>query len=197
MYKVFIYDKPVYLTSNAILEVKNCQQLKVVNVDKILSDLKQEDVEGIVVVIEDVEEGWNEFKSHFKFIEAAGGVVYNPQDEMLFIHRFGKWDLPKGKREKGEGIEECAVREVEEECNVEGLTVEKQLPSTYHCYPYKGKWALKITYWFDMNTKYKGELIPQTEEGIEKVEWRNPEKLKKVYKNTYKSIIEVLNNTRK
>jgi len=197
MYKVFIYDKPVYLTSNDNFEVKNCQQLDSVNVDKILSGLKQDDVEGFVVFCKDLNKGWKKFKSKFKFVEAAGGVVYNSSDEVLLIHRLGKWDIPKGKREKNEEITECAIREVEEECNVSGLSIIKELPSTYHCYPYKGKWALKITYWFEMETNYQGKLIPQQEEGIEKVEWRNQADFGEVVDNTYQSIIEVLNSIKK
>mgnify|MGYP001172252366 CR=1 FL=1 len=111
---------------------------------------------------------------------------------LLFIYRLGKWDLPKGKLEKGENIKECAIREVEEECHINELKIIKELPSTYHCYPYKKSWAFKTTFWYKMTSNYKGVLIPQTEEGIEKVEWLNKEELTKVQGNTYLSIKEVL-----
>jgi 8-oxo-dGTP pyrophosphatase MutT (NUDIX family) len=48
-------------------------------------------------------------------IKAGGGIVVNEQNEVLLIYRRGKWDLPKGKLDDGETIEECALREVKEE----------------------------------------------------------------------------------
>ena len=51
-------------------------------------------------------------------IIAAGGLVTNENNELLMIFRRGKWDLPKGKLDKGETIEECAIREVEEETGI-------------------------------------------------------------------------------
>ena len=108
------------------------------------------------------------------------------------IYRLNKWDLPKGKLEKGEDIPTCAIREVEEECNVDGLTIVKELESTYHCYFHKNKWVLKRTYWFKMKTEYTGKLIPQTEEGIEKVTWLAKSDWDTIFDNTYNSIKEVI-----
>lgn len=54
-------------------------------------------------------------------IRAAGGVVYRrgPDGavELLIVHRprYDDWTLPKGKLDRGETLEEAAVREVEEE----------------------------------------------------------------------------------
>jgi len=192
MYKVFIYDKPVYLTSDVNFRVENCQQFTLVNVDKVISALESEQNKAVVIYCDDLEYSFKEFVKYFTHIKAAGGVVENAQNELLFIFRLGKWDLPKGKLEENETIAECAVREVEEECNMSQLKITKDLPSTYHCYPYKGVWAFKTTYWYKMTSTYKGELIPQAEEGIEKVAWLNKNDLSKVEKNTYLSIIEVL-----
>lgn len=192
MYKVFIYDKPVYLTSDANFTEKNCQQLKGVNVDKIIRLLEEADQQGVIVLVKDLKVAWKAFKKSFKYIKAAGGIVLNTNQEVLCIHRLGKWDLPKGKLEKNESIEACALREIEEECNVNQLKIINEIPSTYHCYPYKGKWALKRTYWYKVSTTFAGNLIPQTEEGIEKVEWIREEKLDQVFQDTYRSILEVL-----
>lgn len=192
MYKVFIYDKPVYLTSDANFTVKNCQQLQELNVDKIISVLEKNEYEGIVVYGKSDLKLWKEFKKQFKYIEAAGGIVYNNNQDLLVIYRLGKWDLPKGKREKGESVETCALREIEEECNVGDLKIISEIPSTYHCYYHKGKWVLKRTYWFKVSTTFVGKLIPQVEEGIQKVEWLKENELDKVYDNTYQSILEVL-----
>lgn len=52
-------------------------------------------------------------------VEAAGGVVVKPGAEPLVavVHRprYDDWSLPKGKLERGEGFEQAALREVEEE----------------------------------------------------------------------------------
>ena len=195
MYKVFIYDKPVFITSDAKMLVKNCQQLEGLNVDKIISELESDDIGGLIVLVKNENKSWKKLSSYFENIDAAGGIVYNENGKMLFIHRLGKWDLPKGKREKGEEIERCAKREIEEECQVNQLNIIRSLPSTYHCYFYKGSWVMKKTYWYEMKTTYKGKLVPQKEEGIEKVEWLGIKDLDQVYNNTYLSIKEVLKNS--
>ena len=194
MYKVFIYDKPLYITSDDDFTIKNYQQFSDFNIEKVLKHLQNDEFEGVIVKSKDLTSTWEDFTSHFIFIEAAGGVVLNSKNDYLFIHRLGKWDLPKGKLEYGENIKECAIREVEEECNVSGLNIISELPSTYHCYPHHQGWALKQTYWFKMTTDFKGSLIPQTSEGIEKVVWLNQSEFNLVFENTYLSIKEVLNS---
>ena len=111
-----------------------------------------------------------------------------------FIYRNGKWDLPKGKLEINESIPECAVREVEEECGISLLTITKELPATYHTYRQSGKNLLKITYWFLMDCKDESNLTPQTEEGIELVEWKNQKEVQLALENTYPNIKLVLRN---
>jgi len=195
MYKVFIYDKPVLIHKNEQKNTSYEQLESAQDVPKIISLLESNEVEGVEVITNNPLKEWGCFKSYFKFIVAAGGTVFNSKNELLFIYRLGKWDLPKGKLEKGEDIPTCAIREVEEECNVFGLQIEKELPSSYHCYKTrKGKWALKRTYWYKMNTNYDGELVPQTEEGIEAVQWIGVSGLEKVKSNTYNSIMNVVNS---
>ncbi len=110
-------------------------------------------------------------QSIFIFIEAGGGAVFNENKEVLCIYRRGVWDLPKGKLDDGERIDECALREVEEETNVSGLQLGPLLLETWHIYEMKGNWYLKKTTWFKMNTAYKEQLTPQAIEQIEAVEW--------------------------
>lgn len=136
------------------------------------------------------------FENHFsdyKKVVAAGGLVFNDKGEYLLIFRNEKWDLPKGKVEKGETIEDAAIREVEEECGVQKLMLTKHLVDTWHTYEMRGKKHLKITHWFLMTTNYSGKLTPQTGENITKVEWRNTMDLKDIFENTYGSIRDVLN----
>lgn len=130
---------------------------------------------------------------NYKYIVAGGGLI-KKGDTYLFIKRLGKWDLPKGKLDKGEKIEACAIRECEEECAVSGLKILRPLPSTFHLYPFKESYALKQSYWFEMETEYEGELKPQTEENIEEVKWFKATEVKDiVLNNTYLTIADLVN----
>lgn len=125
-------------------------------------------------------------------IEAAGGVVENEKGDFLFIYRNHKWDLPKGKLEKGEKKKTGAVREVEEECGIKVNSIGKKICVTYHTYKSKGEVILKRTHWYQMTFKGEGELKPQLEEGITKVLWFKREQTAPIVKNTFPSIIDVL-----
>lgn len=125
------------------------------------------------------------------FIQAAGGLVFNDEGHVLVIFRHGHWDLPKGKVDPGETLEEAAVREVEEETGIGNLKLEKHLLNTYHTYPHKGGEVLKETTWYLMRCP-GGDFKPQTEEGITKAEWRDPSDLEDVKTNTYENIRLVL-----
>ena len=125
-------------------------------------------------------------------MEAAGGLVFNKDGDILMIFRNGKWDLPKGKLETGESIEECAIREVEEECGISGLIIENKIKDTYHTYNLSGKEILKRTYWYKMRTNFDGELVPQIEEGITKVSWVEKGKISEKLKKSYGNISDVL-----
>jgi hypothetical protein len=125
--------------------------------------------------------------SLYTVIEAAGGVVQNDADEVLWIYRLGKWDLPKGKLEKNEKFKKAAVREVEEECNVKASLIDK-VCTTFHTYTHKNQRILKKTKWYSMRSKHTGKLIPQVEENIEKVEWLGPVAMNKAISDTYSSI---------
>ena len=130
------------------------------------------------------------FKSAFKIIEAAGGAVIS-KGKLLVIYRREKWDLPKGKIDKGEIPETAAVREVAEECGIAGHKIEKMLPSTFHIYLMPGKkkkCVFKKTFWFEMS--YNGELTgtPQTEEDIAEVKWIPVDDLDEMLSNTYANL---------
>ena len=120
--------------------------------------------------------------------KAGGGLVYNAKKEVLFIFRNGKWDLPKGGIDKGEAIEDTAIREVEEETGVGNLIVTEKLQKTYHIFKRNGRFKLKITHWFEMQSTFEGIPEGQAEEGIEKVAWLNPEQIKEALKNSYENI---------
>lgn len=133
------------------------------------------------------------FAAEFKRVAAAGGVVKNQYGEYLFIFRNGFWDLPKGKAEKGETIEQTALREVQEETGVYELALEEFLCDTWHCYLLKGKMLLKQTYWYRMTAPKEQNLTPQTEEGIEAIAWLSREEIQKRLPEMYSSVRDVVN----
>ena len=141
--------------------------------------------------LEIITENWESFCANYVLIKAAGGLVYNDKNQLLMIFRNGKWDLPKGKMEVGENTEQCAIREVEEECGVSGLIITQQLQKTYHTYEINGQKILKCTYWFEMNSSFKGKLTPQTKEGITAVVWVDEQDIAEKLENSFGNIIEL------
>ncbi len=200
MIKVFSLNKTICLTSN-LMDYQQKEDTVLVRIHSL--DELQMMYDELVTKNQFIEVYYyheNEkllltnFSLAFKVIEAAGGLVKNKKSEYLFIFRNGKWDLPKGKIEKKEGIKEAAMREVEEECGIGKLKIVKELESTYHTYELDGKSILKRTYWFEMICEDESKLVPQTEEGITEVKWLSKNDLKQIFDNTYESIREVLKN---
>jgi 8-oxo-dGTP pyrophosphatase MutT (NUDIX family) len=140
----------------------------------------------------DPEKAFRKFSDYFHLIEAAGGIVKEPGGGTLLIFRNGKWDLPKGKIEKGEEKKAAALREVEEECGLTDLVIDSDLPCTYHMYPLKGEYILKKTYWYTMKVKSKQKLIPQKEEGITQARWMDAEHIRQALTNTFPSVQDLL-----
>ena len=129
-------------------------------------------VESIEILTDDLDALWADFQSHYKWVEAAGGLVtHTGNGRQLFIFRRGYWDLPKGKLDAGEDRATAALREVEEETGLRDVTLGEALHTTYHTYRTKKHRILKPTYWFRMTTG-QDDLTPETGEGIERAEWR-------------------------
>ncbi len=131
---------------------------------------------------------------NFVFIQAAGGIVSDSKNNVLFIKRLGFVDLPKGKVEKGEDIQEAAVREVCEECGMleNDLWDVKLFDKTYHIYPFKESYAFKETVWFNMSYHGDNKLTPQTEEDITELFWVKKNKISNLYSETYLSLVDLL-----
>ena len=132
------------------------------------------------------------FNKHFKIIKAGGGVIINEANEILFIFRRGKWDLPKGKNDDNESAKSCAIREVKEETGLSKVKAGRHIGTTYHVYNEFGKRILKETDWFNMQASSQENLTPQLDEGIDKIEWVNPLEIKNKLKNSYALINDVL-----
>ncbi len=147
-------------------------------------------------ITSDVEKLRKDFEHICKVIIAAGGVVFNEKGDLLMIYRRGKWDLPKGKVDKGEAIKDAALREVAEEAGVSNLEIVYDLPETYHIYVEKeGEYILKKTYWYNMTAKANAKLKPQVEENITEAKWVDKSSINKMLENSYGNIIGLLNNS--
>ncbi|MBT8307445.1 MAG: NUDIX domain-containing protein [Maribacter sp.] len=189
MYKVFIKELPLILT-NKLSEITNSKYF-LLNGDAVqqaIDALAKKKLKEAYIYHPNHEEILKKFCRTIPKEVAAGGVVTNSEGKVLFIYRNDKWDLPKGKLEKGETIKECAIREVEEETGVKKLKIENFLDTTYHIFKRNGKYRLKEVHWFAMKTSYKGKLMGQESEGIEKVKWKGPNKIKKALANSYVNI---------
>lgn len=131
-------------------------------------------------------------------IIAAGGLVTNDNNELLMIFRRGKWDLPKGKLDEGETLEECAVREVEEETGLRHVQLGKPLGITYHAYfdPYLKKDVIKESHWYAMTVSGEQQLVPQTAEDIVEITWADDAAINKYLENSYPNIVEIIHTYR-
>lgn len=189
MYKVFVNDKPLFLT-NQIFKETDFQLFLLESVDfkQLIVKYFQNKIQKAYLYHPDEKEIMTVLKTKIPVNKAGGGLVYNKNGEVLFIFRNGKWDLPKGGTNKGEEMENTAMREVEEETGVNGLSISKKLQKTYHIFKRNGVYKLKITHWYEMHSTFDGNPIGQAEEGIEKVEWKNPEQIEEALKNSYENI---------
>ena len=132
----------------------------------------------------------------FTPIIAAGGIVENPNKEILWIFRRGFWDLPKGKLDPNETIEACALREVMEETGISNLVLGDLILTTTHRYHdiYFNSEVEKTTYWYQMSTDTLQDGIPQKEEDIEAIAWVKKADLAPYLEKTYDTIREVMHS---
>ena len=189
MYKVFVNDKPLFLTNEIVKETDfQLFLLESVDIKRLIIKIFNNKIQKCYLYYPDEHLILKKLKEKIPVQKAGGGLVYNKKGDVLFILRDGKWDLPKGGKNKGERMTDTAMREIEEETGVGKLTITKKLQKTYHIFKRNGRFKLKITYWFEMTSDYDGELVGQIEEGIEKVAWLNPEQTKEALTNSYENI---------
>ena len=195
MYKVFVNEKKLSLSNSPKESEKNLHYEGKSTLEIAVDLLENTSVNEINLYHEDLDVLWKDFSRFFRIIEAAGGIVLNDKKEILFIKRLGKWDLPKGKIEKGESLEEAALREIEEETGLKEVEIEKFLNTTYHIYTERnGDKILKTTHWFLMNYLGTESPKPQIEEGILEVSWKDNEEInEKVLGKTFRNIELILN----
>ncbi len=189
MYKVFVNDKPLFLT-NEISKETDFQLflLESIDIEQLIIKMFQNKIQKASLYYPDEKVILKKLKEKIPVCKAGGGLVFNKNGEVLFILRNGKWDLPKGGIERDEEIADTAMREVTEETGVDKLEITRKLQKTYHIFKRNGKYKLKITHWFEMQTNFEGTPFPQANEGIEKAVWLNPEQIKEALKNSYENI---------
>lgn len=199
MYRVFIKEKTVFFDSNKNIK-RNDQNTVYVEHNKtedILGALNnfvnnQDNYNNIVFLVDNPKLSWLSFIADFKHIPAAGGLILNENGELLMIFRKGVWDLPKGKIENTEKIENAAIREVTEETGIKNPVLEKYIHTTWHLYQIKNKWVIKPTHWYLMQCSNNVEVHPQEQENITEVKWFNKIEILEILNSTYPLIRELI-----
>lgn len=148
-------------------------------------------IRRLYVLCDNPELTYERLRKLFTEVDAAGGLICNDLGEFLLIFRNGLWDLPKGKREKGESTAENAVREVMEECGIPAPELGELICVTDHTYHRCGQFVLKHTYWYSMSVSSSAPTRPQTEEGITQTAWVPAGEIRQYAGQTYPSINEV------
>ena len=202
MYKVYVNGVPFYIGTpdstgdlGLILD-KNAYNAPYLGKRKQIKQFldlinKNKNVSAVVLYADNAEALWADFQSCFKILEAAGGYVLNSDQQLLVFLRRGSWDMPKGKIDKGETPEQAAVREVNEETGLQHIELGPFLTETWHTYTQKEERILKRTYWYAMRTP-DTQVVPQTEEDIERIEWVNPQEWVATQPVVYRSILDVV-----
>ncbi|MFA5713205.1 MAG: NUDIX domain-containing protein [Bacteroidales bacterium] len=148
-------------------------------------------IDTLWAVVPDIENPLELFSSKLNRMEAGGGLVLNGNHQLLMIYKRGFWDLPKGKRDKGEEIEQTALREIFEECGlpIEHMKIERAVGVSYHTFMRDGELNFKETKWFIISYNGNNGLIkPQALENIEKVEWVDPHNVSEYFGMSYRSL---------
>jgi 8-oxo-dGTP pyrophosphatase MutT (NUDIX family) len=195
MYKVFIENRPIIFSHNITSE-ENSYSLQDEKIESIENDVLPllnvlPENQMLYIICTDEKITFDRLFKPYDKISAAGGIVRR-KNKFLFIKRNGFWDIPKGKLEIGETPQTGAIREIEEECSVFGIELRQSICETYHTYEYKGIPTIKKTHWFAFDYNGTKEVFGQLDEGITKVKWFSLKELEKVRKNTFRSIIEVI-----
>ena len=200
-YTIYFGDSPLYLTDTLDSDMQEIMhhddgvymdELSNNGVKSMIHEMKDPERHAGVFYHADLEELKKAFRKHFTVIQAAGGLVKNDKGEMLMIHRRGKWDLPKGKLDKGESLEACALREVEEETGIRCTILPEPAILTFHVYDEFGKHILKETHWYRMHAQGGQQFQAQAEEQITSIEWADEQRLSEILPDAYLLIRDLL-----
>ncbi len=206
MYKIYINDTKIVLLPSKNISKPEIEEKEHIivrytgKVNHLLNFIdmceKTDRYRSITVHCVDIDKLISDFEGLFKIVQAAGGVVVNEKNQILFIYRRGSWDLPKGKIESKETRRDAARREVKEETGISNIQLDKKLIETKHTYRNKNdKRCIKLTHWYLMFSK-KQKAIPQTEEDIERTEWMTLDKFYSKKRRVYANINNVLDKVK-
>jgi 8-oxo-dGTP pyrophosphatase MutT (NUDIX family) len=173
----------------------NATAATAVQVINLLEKEMPADLLSITMATREKSEVEEKVKGIFKVIKAAGGVVVK-DGKWLFMYRRKKWDLPKGKLDKGENSKEAAVREIEEETGVKAVIRDK-VCTTWHTYSLNNSRILKKTKWYVLDCTDDSSMRPQLDEQIEKLTWLTQVEGQAILVNSFSSIRYVVESLRK
>jgi 8-oxo-dGTP pyrophosphatase MutT (NUDIX family) len=199
--KIYFNSKPLFLCDGFNEEINAyahhddavfIDEFSTAAVNSMIHEMKMEKVHAGIFYHNDLQALRKAFWKKFILVRAGGGLVENENKQALFIFRRGKWDLPKGKLDKGETIEACALREVKEETGIASVQLQEFLLNTYHVYDENGKHILKESSWYRMKAGSHQTLAPQLEEQITELRWVTEKEMSALMKNTFPLIADIL-----
>lgn len=199
--KIYFNDKPLFLTDAIDATIQTyvhhddavfIDELNSHTIKAMIHEMEQPSIHAGVFYHPKLSALKETFFKKFNLVLAAGGLVRNEKNELLLIFRRGKWDLPKGKCEKNEKPDACALREVKEETGLKILSLKEKIAITYHSYHEGTHFNLKESHWWLMEAGAEQQLIPQTEEGILEIKWVQAMEVKNYRAETFPSVIDVL-----
>jgi 8-oxo-dGTP pyrophosphatase MutT (NUDIX family) len=199
--KIYFNDKPLFLCDEMTDEIRKyarhddavlIDEYSPPAVNSMIHEMRRESVHAGIFLHSDLGKLKKAFWKKFMLVLAGGGLVQNGNGQYLFMLRRGKWDLPKGKLDPGETLEQCAVREVGEETGLKRVRLDGPLLVTWHTYDESGHHILKETHWYRMTALPDQVIAPQQEEQITELIWAEPGQFGRLLKNTFPSILDVL-----
>ena len=199
--KIYFNDKPLFLCDTVDKTIQPfihhddavfIDDLNAHTIKTMIHEMQQQRVHAGIFQHPDLEELKKAFFKKFTLIQAAGGLVKNNEDNILMIFRRGKWDLPKGKLDKGEKIEDCAIREVKEETGLKNVKLNSPLLVTYHTYHEGTRSILKESHWFTMTITGEQKLTPQTEEDIFDIKWISADEINSYLPKSFPLISDII-----
>lgn len=199
--KIYFNDKPLFLCDEVDDTIQPyahhddavfIDELNTHTVKSMIHEMEQPQIHAGIFYHPDMNALKKAFFKKFTLITAAGGLVTDEQEQVLLIFRRGKWDLPKGKLDAGETLEQCALREVEEETGLKNIQLKAPLTITYHVYHEGARMILKDSHWYRMQTKSGQTLRPQLEEQITETRWVPVPELHSYFSLSYPSVADVL-----
>jgi 8-oxo-dGTP pyrophosphatase MutT (NUDIX family) len=105
---------------------------------------------------------------------SAGGVVFRMEDGrpmfLLIRDSYRNWGFPKGHLEENEAAERAALREVEEETGLTGLSLRGEIETIDWYFRFRGRLIHKVCHFYLMQSE-SAATSPQREEGITACRW--------------------------